>query len=526
MNQQTSIKTLFKQGVRQSLISRLLGCHRHTVANNLKRVEVIEKQTRKKASMLDPYKQTIEEWKDKGISRLRITEKLRDEYGLHVSYINVCKYMQKHFPKPVEAFGVQNTAPGEEAEVDFGYLGMLPGKDGRRVKTWGLAVILSYSRVGYYAICYDQKLPTLTRELTNAFSYFGGVPKRLKVDNMKTAILKNQHYDLEFNQDFLEFAQHYTTVIVPCTPYSPEQKGKVESGVKYLQQNFINGRDFVSDRDIAAQLTEWITIYANQRVHGTTRKVPWTQLVEKERATLQSLPEEEFALFERCIRKVSMNCHIHFENNYYSVPFSLVGKEVTVRFNAGLVRVVAAGEQVALHARSTGTGEYITVPAHLPEHKLYSETEHQAASEEKMREIGADAHAYFRMLLQKKPGYWKQTVRGLLGLVEKYGAEAVNLSLRRAACHEATEVITIKHIVEQKLYLLPPEPILPKVAEENPVMGRELSYYTVVYGFLAPFGDMTFWNILASCVVLPYSCLLYTSPSPRDRQKSRMPSSA
>jgi hypothetical protein len=224
-----------------------------------------------------------------------------------------------------------------------------------------------------------------------------------------------------------------------------------------------------------------MTTYANQRVHGTTRKIPWAQLVDKERAALQPLPEEEFALFERCIRKVGRNCHIHFDNNYYSVPFTLVDQEVTVRFTPGLVRIVAAGEQVALHARSAGSGEYITVRAHLPEHKRYSETEHQAKYEEKMRAIGEDAHEYFRMLLKKKPGYWKQTVRGVLGLMEKFGSEAVNLSLRRAACYEATEVITIKHILEQKLYAFPPEPVLPKVAEEHPVMGRELGYYTVVY---------------------------------------------
>jgi len=322
---------------------------------------------------------------------------------------------------------------------------------------------------------------TTEKSVKNAFSYFGGVPKRLKVDNMKIAVVRNQRYVLDFNQDFLEFATHYTTVIVACTPYSPEQKGKVESGVKYLQSNFVAGRTFTDEQDMRQQLREWMRTYANQRVHGTTRKVPWKQLVEKERATLQSLPEEEFALFERCTRKASMNCHIHFENNYYSVPFSLVGKEVTVRFNDGLVRIVAAGEQVALHVRSAGCGEYITVRAHLPEHKRYSETEHQAASEEKMRQIGEDAHEYFRMLLQKKPGYWKQTVRGVLGLVEKHGAEAVNLSLKRAACYEATEVITIKHILEQKLYAIPPEPVLPKVADEHPVMGRELSYYTVIY---------------------------------------------
>jgi transposase len=481
MYKQITIQTLHKQGVKKSQIARQLGCHRNTINNVLERKAFSEKQTRVKSSLFDPYKEKIRQLHEQEVSRVRMYEILTEEYSLHVSYDTLRKYVNKHFPKPVEAFGVQQTNPGEEAELDFGYLGMLPGRDGKKVKTWGLAVILSYSRVGYYAICYDQKLETLVKEVANAFTYFGGVPKRLKVDNMKTAILKNRHYDLEFNQDFLEFAHHYGTVIIPCTPYSPEQKGKVESGIKYLQGNFVNGRVFVSDRDIASQLRVWMTDHANKRLHGTTKKVPWVVLVEKERPALQPLPNEEFSLFQRCTRKVNLNCHIHFENNYYSVPFALVGKEVTVRFNTHLVRIIFAGEQVALHTISTGSGEYITVRAHLPEHKRYSETEHQARYEEQMREIGEEAHEYFHMLLKTKPGYWAQTVRAILGLTKQYGLEVINLSLKRARYYQAVDVTTIKHIVEKKLYLLAVEPILPKAGEEQPVMGRDLSYYTVIY---------------------------------------------
>src|SRR5258708_38776578 len=101
--------------------------------------------------------------------------------------------MQKHSPKPVEAFGAQQPNPGEEVELDFGYLGMLPGPSGKPVKTYGLAVGLAYSRLDFYAITYDQKLETLCKELENAFRYFGGVPLRLKVDNMKTTVLKHHH---------------------------------------------------------------------------------------------------------------------------------------------------------------------------------------------------------------------------------------------------------------------------------------------------------------------------------------------
>jgi transposase len=233
MYKQITVQTLFKQGVSKAAIARQLGCNRHTVTRILKRTELLEKQTRRKPSVSDSFQKQIADWLKEKISRRRIYEKLQTEYGLHTSYINICKYMQKHFPRPSAVYGVQLTAPGEEAELDFGYLGKLPGKDGKLVKTWGIEIILSYSRAAYYGICYDQKLGTLISEVQKAFAYFNGVPRKLKVDNMKTAVICNRGFELEFNQEFLEFAQHYNFVVVPCTPYSPEQKGKVEAGIKY-----------------------------------------------------------------------------------------------------------------------------------------------------------------------------------------------------------------------------------------------------------------------------------------------------
>ncbi len=193
------------------------------------------------------------------------------------------------------------------------------------------------------------------------------------------------------------------------------------------------------------------------------------------------MPDTHFAFFNRNVRKVAPHCHIHFENNYYSVPFSLIGKEVTIRWNNHILRVVYAGEQVALHMKATGIGSYVTVRSHLPDYKIYSENERQVKYETKMKEIGDDAHEYFRMLLKIREGYWSQTVKGVLGLCEQYGKEAVNQSLKRALYYQADDVTTVRHILEQKLYLMPNEPILPKFIEEEPVMARNLSYYAVIY---------------------------------------------
>ncbi len=492
MYQQITIKTLHNQGQTQAEIAQQLDCHRHTVANVLQRKTVIEKQTRVKTSAYSPYAVQIKEWFDKKISRLRIHELLKENYSVKNDYTTLCKYIQKQFPKTPEAFGVQRTTPGEVAEIDFGYLGMLPGSEGKLVKTFGLAVVLVYSRLDFYAICYDQKLETLCKELTNAFSYFGGVPKRLKVDNMKTAVLRNQQYDLTLNQDFLEFASHYGTVVIPCTPYSPQQKGTVEGAIKYLQINFVAGRTFTDSADVKKQAREWMEGYANKRLHGTTRKVPMEVFLSEEKNQLQTLPVEEFSFFNRGIRRVAPNCHIHFENNYYSVPAALVGKDVTVRWNEHLLRIIYQGNQIVLHHKDTGLGNYVTVRNHLPYYKIYSETEYQARYETKMSEIGQSAHAYFSMLLETKESYWGRVVRGILGFAREYGNEAVNLSLKRALYYQATDITTIKHILEKKLYLLAVEPTLLQTKtvidqsvqrkgeqSEQLSLSRDLSYYTV-----------------------------------------------
>jgi hypothetical protein len=181
---------------------------------------------------------------------------------------------------------------------------------------------------------------------------------------------------------------------------------------------------------------------------------------------------------------VAPNCHIHFENNYYSVPFSLVGKEVTVRWNEALVRIVSQGEQVALHAKAIGTGNYVTVRNHLPYYKIYSENERQVKYETKMREIGEDAHEYFRWLLNQKENYWFVIVRGILGLKEAYGNEAVNKALKRAFCYQVRNVVTIRHILEKKLYLKAVEPKLLDTEKtiflrEETSLCRDLSYYSI-----------------------------------------------
>lgn len=495
MYQQITINTLVKQGQKKTLIARELGCHRNTVRNVILRKSVKEKQTRKKSSYFTFHHDQIKEWVEKDVSNLRMYEILKETCQISRSYDSLCKYIQREFPKTPEAFGVQVTRPGEEAEVDFGYVGLQPmnspGTPLTRGKTWVLAVKLSYSRAAYHEVTADQKVSTLTAGLTRAFVSFGGAPKRLKVDNLRAAIFKNQHFDLQFNQDFLEWANHIGCVIVPCTPYHPEQKGKVEADVKYVSGNFFAERTFSDRSDLVRQLSDWTKNYANQRVHGTTKRVPAQELLLVERTCLQPLPKTPYTVFERAERTVSKNCHLFFANNYYSVPSGLVGKIVTIRFDSKLLRIISQGEEVACHVISEGMGNYLTQRSHLPEHKCYGVTEYQKKYEEKMAEIGEFAHHYFMEVLLKHDTYWFRSIRPILGLADKHGAEVVNLALKRALHFKVLGIDPITTIVEKKLYLLPLPPRLLSTLVEtgtasegslslpltNPELNRDLSYY-------------------------------------------------
>jgi len=464
MYEQITVKTLAKQNRKQTEIAAEMGCHRNTVRNIINRPDVIERATRNKPSYFDQYREKIKTWVDKKVTHRRIFELLGETNALERRYDSLSKYIQREFPKIPQSYGVQVTPPGEMAEVDFCYGGLLPvnipGEPLRLAKTWFISIRLNYSRTAYRELTHDQKVTTFIRCINNAFTYFGGVPKRLKIDNLRAAVIKNQHYDLQFQPDFLDFMCHLGCVINPCAPYHPEQKGGVESDMKYIENNFLVERHFSDLPDLKYQFHEWSTNYANARIHGITKRVPNEVFLLEEKSVLRLLPETPYATYERCERKVASNCHVFLNNHYYSVPAKLVGQVVTLRYSGSLLKIIAQGEEVCCHPISHEIGAYTTSRSHLSEFKCYGQTEYQQKYEAKMADIGESAHRYFQEVLLAKDNYWHRSVRTILGLATEYGNEAVNLGLERAKEYRVIDPKIIKRIVSQQLYLLDTAPRL------------------------------------------------------------------
>lgn len=480
MYQQVTIKTLKNQGKTNRDIASEMNCHRNTVSNILSRLHLIERQTRNKSSYFDKFFDLIKKYLDQKISRLRIWEILKAEYSINRTYDGLCKYIQSNFPKHRTAYVVQKTDAGETAEVDFGYLGLF--KDavtGLMKKAYVFIFTLCFSRVSFYCITYDQSVKSFIDAHIKAFSYFDGVPRRVKIDNLKAAVLKNRRYDLEFNKNFLEFSHHCNFVIVPCTPFEPQQKGKVESAVGYTKKNFMAGRLFTDAHDLETRLSEWMKSYANRRTHGTTKQIPADQFIKEEKQLLQPIPDCEFSFYEFHIRKVAINCHINLENNYYSVPYQYIDKSVEVRFDKNLIRIYAGSGEIALHPKSIGQGQYVTNPLHFPPDKCYSSTGYQKKYEDKMRLIGPSCLEFFHLVLQKHPSYWGRTIRRTLGLANQVGNEKIEMAVKRAIYFNAIDFNTLKNIIENNLENLELEKKISSLTlsgqESN--IDRGLNYY-------------------------------------------------
>jgi len=348
-----------------------------------------------------------------------------------------------------------HTLPAEEAQVDFGYLGYTLYK-GKKRKTWVFNMRLSYSRLDYYEVVYDQRVETFIRCHINAFNYFGGIPQYVKIDNLKAAILKANFYEPIYQELYKNFASCYGFHPLPCRVRRPNDKGKVESGIKYVKNNFFLGRKFSNEQEIKERLNRWCN-KVNYRIHGTTRKVPKEVFEKEERIKLIPLPKEEFKLVKVGSRKVYHDCHIYVDYNYYSVPFEYVGKEVEIELAKNLLKVFYQGKEIAVHPRLSGRGKFSTKPSHYPTYKRYSDTEYQEKYQAKMAHIGTYAEQLFFLIIKEHPKDWNRTVQGILSLQKIYPREVIEAACKRALSFGVIRYSVIKNICHNGSYILPLE---------------------------------------------------------------------
>lgn len=425
-------------------------------------------------SRCEPYRDTIRAKTAEGLSAQRIYQDLIAD-GAAVSYDSVRRYLRRLGHVRPLPFRRMECAAGEEAQVDFGTGAPIVGADGKRRKTHVFRIVLSHSRKGYSEATFRQTTDDFLAALENAFRHFGGVPKTLVIDNLKAAVKHPDWFDPELTPKVAAFCRHYGTVILPTRPYTPRHKGKVEAGVKYVQNNALARRAFDNLAAQNAHLAHWEATVADTRIHGTTKQQVAKVFAASERAALLPLPREPFANFHEAERKVSRDGHVEVAKAYYSAPPEYLGRIVWVRWDARLVRLFNQRfEQIAIHVRRE-PGRFSTLGEHVVAEKISGLERGAAWLLRKVESIGDHAHEWAQAMLHARGIEGTRVLQGLLALAVKHPAEALDNACETALSHGVYRLRVLRHLLKHHAPSQQPLPFL----DEHPII-RPLGDYAAL----------------------------------------------
>jgi transposase len=186
-------------------------------------------------SRVEPWRERVLALHERGVEGQAIWQLLVEEHGFTGSYSSVKRFLRRLAPERSRATLRLEVAPGEEAQVDFGYAGQfLDPESGRVRRAWVFVMTLSYSRHQYAELVFDQTIETWGRLHRAAFEFFGGIPRRVVLDNLRAAIVHAALYDPEVQRSYRECAKHYGFLIAPCRPRTPEHKPRASHCTSFL----------------------------------------------------------------------------------------------------------------------------------------------------------------------------------------------------------------------------------------------------------------------------------------------------
>lgn len=403
-------------------------------------------------STLEPWREQITKWHAAGIQGMTILATLARNHGYTGSYSSMCRFLNQIVVDVPDVPLRLMFKPAEAAQIDFGAGPPITDvHTGEIFKTWFFVFTLCWSRHQYAEFVRDQSVSTWLDCHRRAFEWFGGVPGRVIIDNAKCAITKACTYDPEVQRSYGECAEGYGFKIDPCPPRDPQKKGIVESGVKYIKGSFLPLRDFRDLADANRQLHQWVMTQAGNRIHGTTRETPLKRFVDVERSQLTALPDVPPQLANWTKVKGHRDAHVQYQNNYYCVPFLLVGHALWLKATTTIVTLYREHETVAIHVRLTRTGQRSTVNDHMPPAAQAWQLQSTQWCLSEAERIGPACYALVHALFGDKVLIHLRAVQGVLRLKEKYGATRLEAACSRANHYGTPGFNVVKRILEKGL---------------------------------------------------------------------------
>mgnify|MGYP003556232251 CR=1 FL=1 len=408
------------------------------------------------AARLAGREEQLARWlQEERLQLTRVHERLIRE-GVTVSYTSLRRYVREAgLWKPAPAtLRMADWPPGEVAEMDFGRLGsIIDAESGKKQTVWALLIVLPYSRHCFAWPLLQQTLAESIAGLEAAWQFFGGVPKRLILDNFSAAIAGPDALEPRPTRGFIEYSQERGFLCDPARVRRPKDKPHVERGIQYLRERFFKGGSFRSLDDCREQAERWCSEVAGLRVHGTTRQLPREVFETDERQKLQ--PYDGVLYDVPLWREVTVHPdhHISFVQALYSVPTTTCppGTKLEVRGDGALVKLYRKGELVKVHPGQVRGGR-ATDPDDYPQEKTAYALRAPDRVVQRARELGPNVETFTQRLFDG-PLPWAKLRQGqkLLSLGERYTAARLDAACARALDYDLIDVRRLQRILLQAI---------------------------------------------------------------------------
>jgi transposase len=407
-------------------------------------------------SVLRGQQERIASWlKEEHLQLTRVHELLLAD-GVVVSYTTLREFVREAGlgKQPKTTVRMAEWPPGEAAEMDFGKLGMLvDATTGKKRAVWALIVTLPASRYQFVWPMYRQTLEENIAGLEAAWRFFGGVPKRLILDNFAAAVAGADPLDPRLTRGFLEYSQARGFFCDPARVRSPRDKPHVESNVKYVRERFYKGGRFRDLEDCREQAERWCSGVAGLRVHGTTRKLPREVFEAEEQAKLMPYDGVLYDVPEWKEVMVHPDHHVSFGQALYSVPAATCPPrtKLEVRGDTALVKLYRRGELVKVHPRQHRGGRS-TDPDDYPAEKTAYALRHPDRIVRGAAALGPNVETFAQKLFEG-PLPWAKLRAGqkLLSLGERYSGARLDAACGRALTYEIVDVRRVQRILLQAI---------------------------------------------------------------------------
>jgi transposase len=434
-----------------------LGRHHDTIERVLAQsgLEVHKESTRQR--LVDPYlpflKETLAKYPRLGASRLWSMVKARGYTGSKSGFRAIVSRLRPR--QSVEAYLRRAVLPGQEAQVDWAHFGKVTiGRATRDL--WAFVMVLSYSRVRFLRFSLRAAMPSFLAGHVESFRFFGKAPRVVLYDNLKSAVIEREGDAVRFHPTLLSLSGHYRFEPRACAPYRPNEKGRVERAIRDVRENFFAARAFDSIEELNAEARAWCLEIAKERRVPDAREKTCEEAFVEELTQMVELPGDDFPVEERVEVRVGKTPYLRFDKNDYSVPHTLVRRNLTVIATERRVRVLdpeadAKSQVIADHVRSFDRDRAIEAKEHLAKLVEQKRRAHQSRGFDRIFGVVPSSRTMIERIAERG-GNLGATTSGLLQLLDRVGAEVLERAVAEVVAKDQPNLRAIHPVLDRLLH--------------------------------------------------------------------------